>query len=141
MLGVEIIPEAVLHAIETDVDEMEVVPLLLGQQPAHYRPLLAAHVDNLLLEPVFLVGAKVFYVNRILAHEFVDLRFERGWIGEFIFDRVRRKKTADADAVHLPGRVIRRHSDDDRLLAFARQLVPYRERFDGSRVYEGELVV
>src|SRR5713226_7244311 len=141
MPGIEIVPEAVMHTIETDVHEVEIVPFLLGQQPAHNRPLLAAHVENLFLEPVLLVGAKVFYVDRILSHQLVDLRFERGWVGKVILDRVRRKKTADADAVHPTWRIVRRHSGDDRLFAFAGQVVPNRERLDGSRVCEGELVV
>ena len=141
MPGVEIIPEAMVHAIETDVHEVEIVPFLLGEQPAHHGPLLPIHAENFLLEPVLPVGAKVFYVNRVLSHQFIDLGFERRWIGKVILDRVRGKKTANTYAVHPPRRIVRRHSDDDRLLAFARQLVPDRERFDGRRVGEGELVV
>src|SRR5689334_2703927 len=130
-----------MHAVETDIDKVEVVPLLFSQQPAHHRPLLAAHVENLLLEPVFFIRAKVFHIDRILPHQFVDLRFERGGISKVVFDRVGRKKTTDADAIHLAWRIVWRHSHEDRLLAFARQLVPDSERLDGSRVCEGQLVV
>src|SRR5207247_11290174 len=59
MLGVKGIAEAVMHAVQTDVHEVKVIPFLLGQKPAHNLPLLLAHAENFFLEPVLTVSAKV----------------------------------------------------------------------------------
>src|SRR5262244_1013354 len=101
---------------------MEVVPLLFLQQPMHYLPLLFAHLEDFVFEPVLAIGAEILYVNRIFADELIDLRSKRWRISEIVLRCIRREKTSDADAINPPRRIIRRHTNDNRALALSRQL-------------------
>ena len=115
VLGIEVVPEGVVHAVKANIHKVEIVPLLPRQKPAHNLPLLPAHVENFLLERALLIvtNPEGFYVDWIFADQLVDFRFERGRIGEVALYCVRCEKTAYADAIHTSRRVIRRDADDD----------------------------
>src|SRR5580700_4934309 len=111
-----------MHAVKTDVHKMEVVPILLGNQPAHNLPLLTAHREDLVPEPVFPIGAEVLHIHGVLAYQFREPGLETCGISEVVLHCVRGEKTTDADTVDATRRIIWRHSDNDRLLPFARQV-------------------
>src|SRR5438445_1206005 len=107
----------------------------------HNLPLLLAHTENFIFQPIFAVGAKVFYVHRILADELINLRFETCRMREVVLSRIRSQKTSNADAIDPPRRIIRRHAYNDRPFAFPSEVVPHSERLDRGGVRETEFVV
>src|SRR5215469_12681000 len=141
MLFVEVIPEAVMHAVEADVNKMKVIPLLVLQQPMDESPLLLAHFEDFIFQPVLAIGAEIFHVHGIVAHQIVDFRLERCGMGEVVLGRIGREKTSDADAVNAAWWIVRRHAHEDRALPFPRQLVPDGKSLDGSGIREAELVI
>ena len=40
-----------MHAVEADVDEVKIIPLLFFQQPVDNLPLLLAHAEDFFLQP------------------------------------------------------------------------------------------
>src|SRR5205807_593042 len=104
-------------------------------------PLLPAHTENFIFQPIFAVGAKVFYVDRILADKFVNFGFKACRMREIVLSRIRSQETSNADAIDPPWGVIRRHAHDDRSFPFASKMVPDGKRLDRGRVREPKFVV
>src|SRR5271168_1261278 len=96
----------------------------------HYFPLLAAHLEYLILEPSFLIGSEAFDVGGILADEFRDFAFDPGRVGKIVLYGIRREKAANADAIDAARRIIRRHAYDDGPLPFPRKNIPHGEGLD-----------
>ena len=72
VLGVVVLPEPVVDAVQPDVDELEIVPLLVLEQVPHDLELRAAHGEDLVAEPGLVVGAEALDVDRIMAHQLAD---------------------------------------------------------------------
>ena len=104
VLRIVVLPEAVVHAVEADLDELEVVPLRVLQEVPHDLEMLAAHRVDLVLEPLLVAGAKSLDVDRILADQRGDLRLRRGRMRVDVRGGVGGEKAAHADAVHLARR-------------------------------------
>src|SRR5215468_8852520 len=135
------VPKPVMHAVESDINKMKVIPLLIANKVPHDLPLLAAHFKNLITEPIFFVGAEASDVGRVVADKSVDFFLDFGRICELVGGRVRRKKASHADAVDFARRITRRHTDDDRLLALLSQIIPNRRRLNRSRIGGAEPTV
>ena len=73
VLGVVVLPEAVLEPVQADLDELEVIPLLVPEEVPHDLEVLAAHGVDLVLEPGLVVGPEVLDVDRIRTDEPLDL--------------------------------------------------------------------
>src|SRR5205085_360101 len=114
------IPKSVMHSVQANIHIVEVVPFLLRNQVTDHLPMLAAHGEDLLLEPGFVVGTKTGYVSGIVSDQFCNFLFDLGRMRELVRGRIWRQKTSDADAVDFARRKTWRHTDDNRLLPFFR---------------------
>ena len=118
------IPKAVVHAVETDINKVKVVPLFGAQKMPDHIPLFAAHFEDLISQPLFLVGAKSCHVSRIIANELIDLFLDLSGVSELVGRRIRRKKASHADAIDLARRKTWRHAHNHRLLALLPEIIP-----------------
>ena len=73
VLGVVVFPEPVVDAVEPDIDEMEIVPLLVLEQVTYDLELGPAHGEDLVAKPGLVVGSKALDVDRVMADELADL--------------------------------------------------------------------
>jgi hypothetical protein len=130
----------VVHAVEADLDELEVVPLGLLHEVADDLEVLAAHRVDLVAEPGLVVGPEPLDVDGELADELLDLGADSRRMRVHILGRVGREEAADGDAVDL-ARGKRGDADDDRLLPLAGDLVPDGQLADGAGVDDPEALV
>ena len=141
MFGVVVFPEAVLDAVETDFDELEVVPLGMLHVMTDNLEVLPGHREDLLPEPLLVVGAEVFHVHRIVADEAGDLVLDVAGANVLIPARVGGEEAADRQAVDFSRREVGRNADDVRPVALPADLVPDGQFADGRRVDNSHLTV
>ena len=139
--GIVVLPETVVHAVETDLDELEVVPLHAGHEMTHDPEMLARHVVDLVLQPGLVVGAEALDVHRVLTDQPRDLVLHRSRRGVVVLRGVGREKAADADAVDLSRRKARRHADDHGLAPGRAERIPNRRRGDRRGIHRAERIV
>ena len=133
VLRVVVLPEPVVDAVQADVDELEVIPLLGLDQVPDDLELRPAHREDRVAEPGLVVGAEAGDVDRVVAHQLADLVGELGGMGEDVLVGVGREEAAHGQPVDLARRVSGRHADDDRPLPLAGQVVPDRRLGDRPR--------
>ena len=73
MLRVVIFPETVVDPILADVDKLEIVPRLGGEQVPDHLELGAAHGEDLVTKPGLVAGSETLNVDRIMAHQLANL--------------------------------------------------------------------
>ena len=137
---VQVLPEAVVHAVEPDLDEREQLPRLRLEQVLGEPEALVGHLVDLPQQVVLVLGAEVRAVEEVLAHDLLDLAGEQRRVREAALAR-RRQEAADHDAVQRPRRVRARHADHDRRLSVARCHVPEARRVNRRAVGDDEVVV
>src|SRR2546430_17668180 len=93
-----------MHAVQANIYEVEIVPHLLGKQVADHLPLLAAHLEDLLFEPILVIGSETGHVDGVFTHERGDLFLDLRRMREFIRRCIRREKAADAYAIYVSRR-------------------------------------
>src|SRR5438067_12647682 len=103
------IPKPMVHAVKPDINKVKVVPFLVTQEMPHYRPLLPAHLENLVAQPILLVSAKSCNIRRIVTDQLVDLLLDSRRMRKFIGTRIRRQETSNANSVNLAMRIARMH--------------------------------
>jgi hypothetical protein len=102
---------------------------------------LAAHFEDLLAKPSFVIGAETGNIHGVVTHEGADLVANFDGIGELVLRRVGREETADADAFDGAQRVTRRQPHDDGALVVAREVIPDGRLGDGTGVHEAEAAI
>ena len=111
MLGIVVFPETVVHPVDADFDELEIIPFERGHQVPDHLEVLPRHVVNLIAEPFLVVGAEALYVHRILAHQTVDLLPHAGRVGVIVSLGVGGHEAPHVDTVHLARWIAGRHAD------------------------------
>src|SRR5260370_29154722 len=132
------VPETVVHAVETDVHIVKIVPFLFGQQPAYDFPVLAAHLENLLTETAFVISAEAWHIHSVLAHQRTDFAANFRRISEVALRGVRRKETADANALDGAKRVTWGQAHHDGALAAAGEVIPYGRLCNRAGIHEAK---
>src|SRR5262249_11888690 len=124
MLRVVVFPETVLQAIQTDLNELKIIPLRVPQIMAHNLEVFAAHAVYLILEPVFALSSKAFDFDGIFARQTGDLVLRRRRVRVIVFGGVRSQEAPHTQAVDFARRIRGWHTDDVGALALARHLIP-----------------
>ena len=116
VLGVEELPEGVVHPVESDLDHHEEVPRPgVEQVPADGEALLG-HLVDLREDAVALLVAKVAHVHPVGADHRLDLGAQGGWKCVRVLARVGGQKARHELAVDRHRRRGLRHSDHDHVL-------------------------
>ena len=68
VLGIVVLPEPVVHPVQPDVHELEVVPLHAGEVMPYHGEQLPAHPEDFAAQPILLGGAEPLHVHLVLAH-------------------------------------------------------------------------
>src|SRR2546430_17296930 len=113
-----------MHAVQANIYEVEIVPHLLGKQVADHLPLLAAHLEDLLFEPILVIGSETGHVDGVFTHERGDLFLDLRRMREFIRRCIRREKAADAYAIYVSRREPGRHAAPKRDLSPLPRTIP-----------------
>ena len=58
--------------VQANIHKVKVIPFLFTQHPVDDLPLLLAHAEDFITQPVLAVRAEILYVDRILADQFID---------------------------------------------------------------------
>src|SRR5262245_49311102 len=123
-----------MHTVQPNIHVVKVVPLLLRDQVTHHFPVLAAHGENLPLEPGLVIGAKTSHVGGIVADQVNDFFFDLGRMRELVGIGVGREKTSHAYSIDFARRVTWWNTDDNRGLPFLSQIIPDGWRLDAARI-------
>ena len=123
VLGVHVLPEAVVHAIRAHLDHREERPRLRLQEVLGEREPAVGHLVDLPQEVLLVVGAEVLRVEEVLADDVCDLVLQRGGVRVLRLER-RREEAPHHDAVQRLRRVAARDRQHDRRSAGARDVVP-----------------
>src|SRR5436305_5789365 len=87
------IPKPMVYAVKPDINKVKVIPFLVTQEMPHHRPLLPAHLENLVAQPIFLFSAKSCNIRRIVTDQLIDLLLDLRRMSKFISTRIRRQET------------------------------------------------
>ena len=113
VLRVVILPEPMVDSIQSDIHELEIVPLLLFQQIPHDLELRAAHGEDLVAEPGLVIATEALDIDRIMADQLANLWRQFRRVREDVLVGIWRQETTHGDPVNSPGRITRRNADDD----------------------------
>ena len=140
VLGVHVLPEAVVHAVGAHLDHREELPRLRREQVLGEREALVGHLVDLAQQVVLVVGAELRAVEQVLADDLADLVAQRGRERVPALER-RRQEAADHGAAQRARRERARHAEDDRAAAAAADEIPEARRPDRRAVRDEGAVV
>ena len=113
MKRVMVLPEAMVDTVQTDLHELEVVPLLRSKEMAYDLKVFVGHVQDLCVEPILVICPEVLHVYWIFSHQLSDPVRHVGRMCEEIDGRVGSKETPDPNPVHTEGGKGGRNSNED----------------------------
>src|SRR5262245_30415404 len=123
-----------MNPVQSDLDELEEIPVGMSKVVAHDLEVSGRSVAVLVEQTSLVSGSEAFDIDRVASHESpnLDAGFRR--LGKGTPCRVGCEKAADGKPFDVARRIIRRNANDDRLLPLAGHLIPEGGLVDRARI-------